>query len=131
MSTFILADCPLNILQKTYSGLTKLELLKTLLQSLYLNWFHSQKDEFFPHVFQSNIHTNNSFAAFAESGNSTHGLSFCKSLKATACSNLFASLKQVLAFRRFLQKSDLVLEYSGIRQVNETASVILQDCYSE
>lgn len=125
MTTFILADCPLNILQRTYSGLTKLELVRTLLQSLYLNCFHSQKDELPLHVFQSDIHMNNSFDVFAESGNSTHGLSFCKSLKATACSNLFASLKQVLSFRRFLQKSDPVLGYSGLRQVTEPASVIL------
>ena len=123
MNTFILADCPLNVLQTTYSGLTKLELLRTLVQSLYLNCCHFQKEEFSLHVFQSDIHTNNSIDFFAESGNPTHGLSFCKSLRATASSNLFLSLKRVLNFRRFLQKSNLNLGYAGLRQVTEPASV--------
>lgn len=123
MSIFILADCSLNMSQKTYSGVTKLDMLRSISRTLIQNLPNQQDSEIQTYLFTSDIHMAESIDSFVEQNHLKHIFAFCNLLTISPMSNLFESLKTVLKFKRFLQKTDLAETYSGNRLIGPSSNV--------
>ena len=123
MTILILVDSSLDMTRKTYCGLTKLEIASSLARSLFQHLFPSQKSDDDLFLFNSEIHLVNNLDLIAEFGHFSHGISFCRELKASPLCDLFKSLKTLLNLSRFLKKSNLVLSYAGNREMSAPSSV--------
>ena len=129
MNTIILVDVSLGMLQKTNTGVPKIDFLKSVSFSLYRDIFQIQKVDSSLNIFDSTIHTNDSFDAFSTGKVFHHNLSFGKKLHVSTFSDLFESLKTVLNFSRFIEKGDLMKRYLGTRILENPVNVNSIDHY--
>jgi hypothetical protein len=122
MTTILLADLSLALFQKTASGLTKLEVLRSLLHNLHPQLFGLREGASL-HVFDSSAHLENNLDAFAAFGFFGHGSNAIRRLEPSPVGDLWASFKMVLNFSRFLRQEDLGTSYAGLKTTTEPVHV--------